>query len=58
MKAPDDFDAAVVAKDDEGKVGIVKNHEQPTRHGAVRGLGWGLAAGAVAALFPAVATSP
>ncbi len=53
IKASDDFDAAVIAKKD-GKVKIVKKHEQPTRHGAVHGLGWGLAAGAVAALFPAV----
>jgi uncharacterized membrane protein len=44
----------VIAKDEKGKVEIVKKHEQPTRHGAAHGLGWGLAAGAVAALFPAV----
>jgi uncharacterized membrane protein len=49
-----DFDAAVVAKDADGKVRIVKKHEQPTRHGAAKGLGWGLAAGAVAALFPPI----
>jgi len=54
VKASDDFDAAVIAKNDEGKVEIVKKHEEPTRHGAARGLGWGLAAGAVAALFPAI----
>jgi len=54
IRTSDDFDAAVVAKNDEGKVEIVKKHEQPTRHGAARGLGWGLAAGAVAALFPPV----
>lgn len=53
IKASDDFDAAVIEKKD-GKVKIVKKHEQPTRHGAAHGLGWGLAAGAVAALFPAV----
>jgi uncharacterized membrane protein len=53
VKASDDFDAAVVEKKN-GKVKIVKKHEQPTRHGAAHGLGWGLAAGAVAALFPAV----
>jgi uncharacterized membrane protein len=52
--ASDEFDAAVIAKDDEGRVKIVKKHEEPTRHGAAHGLGWGLAAGAVAALFPAV----
>jgi uncharacterized membrane protein len=54
VKASDDFDAAVIAKGDDGKVAIVKKHEQPTRHGAAHGLGWGLAAGAVAALFPPV----
>ncbi len=54
IKTSDEFDAAVIAKSDDGKVKIVKKHEQPTRHGAVHGLGWGLAAGAVAALFPAV----
>jgi uncharacterized membrane protein len=54
VKTSDDFDAAVIEKDDEGKVHIVKKHEQPTRHGAAVGLGWGLAAGVVAALFPPV----
>lgn len=54
VKTSDDFDAAVIAKNDEGKIEIVKKHEQPTRHGAARGLGWGLAAGAVVALFPPV----
>src|SRR3954467_1186513 len=54
VKTSDEFDAAVIAKNDDGKVDIVKKHEQPTRHGAAHGLGWGLAAGAVAALFPAV----
>ena len=54
IKTSDDFDAAVIAKTDDGKVKIYKKHEQPTRHGAAHGLGWGLAAGAVAALFPAI----
>ena len=54
VKTSDEFDAAVIAKNDDGKVEIVKKHEQPTRHGAAHGLGWGLAAGAVAALFPAI----
>ena len=54
VKSSHDFDAAVVERKDDGKVKIVKKHEQPTRHGAAHGLGWGLAAGAVAALFPAV----
>ncbi len=51
----DGFDAAVVDKDDEGKVRIVKTHETPTREGAVAGGAIGLAAGLIAALFPAVA---
>jgi len=51
----DNFDAAIVAKRDDGKVKIVKKHEQPTRKGGWRGAGWGLATGAVVALFPAAA---
>ena len=51
----DNFDAAVVAKHADGKVKIVKKHEQPTRKGGWRGAGWGLAAGAVVAMFPAAA---
>lgn len=54
VKTSHDFDAAVVAKDEGGKVRIVKKHEQPTRHGAAVGLGWGLAVGVTAALFPPV----
>lgn len=54
VKTSHDFDAAVVAKDDGGKVHVVRKHEQPTRHGAAVGLGWGLAAGVVAVLFPPV----
>jgi|SRR6267378_107877 uncharacterized membrane protein len=53
-KTSDDFDAAVLARGDDGKVTVVKKHEQPTRHGAVRGLGWGLAIGAATAIFPPV----
>jgi uncharacterized membrane protein len=52
IRSSHDFDAAVIAKDDDGKVRIVKKHEQPTRHGAAVGLGWGLAVGVTAALFP------
>jgi len=48
-----DFDAAVLERDDEGEVHVLKKHEQPTRHGAARGLGWGLAIGAATAIFPA-----
>lgn len=51
----DTFDAAVVTKDADGKVKIVKRHEQPTRDAAKGGLGVGLAVGALVALFPAVA---
>ena len=49
-----DFDATVIAKDAAGKVDLVRKHDEPTRHGAAVGFNWGLAAGAVAALFPAV----
>ena len=52
IQSSHDFDAAVIAKDEKGKVSIVKKHEQPTRHGAAVGLGWGLAVGVTAALFP------
>jgi uncharacterized membrane protein len=51
----DTFDAAVIAKKDNGKVKIYKKHEQPTRHGGWTGAGWGLATGLGIALFPAAA---
>ena len=54
VKTSHDFDAAVVARDENGDVKVVKKHEQPTRHGAAHGLGWGLAVGAACAVFPAV----
>ena len=49
-----DFDAAVIARDEKGEITVVKKHEQPTRHGAVKGLAWGLAIGAACAIFPAI----
>jgi uncharacterized membrane protein len=49
-----DFDATVIAKDEAGKVDIVRRHDERTHHETAVGLNWGLAAGAVAALFPAV----
>ncbi|MFV0257126.1 MAG: DUF1269 domain-containing protein [Acidimicrobiales bacterium] len=49
------YDAAVVEKTDDGKVRIAKSHETPTEASALAGGGLGLAAGLVAALFPAVA---
>ena len=54
IRTSHDFDAAVVAKDENGRVRIVRKHEQPTRHGAAVGLGWGLAVGVTAVLFPPV----
>jgi len=48
------FDAAVVAQDEYGQFRIVRKHEQPTRHGAAVGLGWGLADAVAALLFPPV----
>jgi uncharacterized membrane protein len=50
----DTYDAAVISRDTNGKVKIVKKHEQPTRQGAWGGLGIGLVGGALVALFPAV----
>lgn len=55
---PGDSDAicwSLVAKRENGKVKIVRKHEQPTRKGGWRGAGIGLATGAVIALFPAAA---
>lgn len=54
VKASHDFDAAVIERDESGEVKVVKKHEQPTRHGAAKGLGWGLAVGAAVAIFPAI----
>ena len=54
IRTSHDFDAAVISKDADGSVRIVKKHEQPTRHGAAVGLGWGLAVGVAAVLFPPV----
>lgn len=50
----DTYDAAVLTRRSDGKVEIVKRVEEPTRHGAKRGLVAGLAVGAIMALFPAV----
>jgi hypothetical protein len=52
----DTYDAAVIARDEAGKVTIVVKHEPPAAKGAWRGLGIGLAGGALVALFPAVST--
>jgi uncharacterized membrane protein len=54
VQASHDFDAAVIERDEGGEVKVVKKHEQPTRHGAAKGLGWGLAVGAAMAVFPAI----
>ena len=48
----DAYDAAVIARRDDGKVKITKKHETPTRVGGVLGGGVGLATGLVVALFP------
>lgn len=48
----DAYDAAVIARPDDGKVKITKKHETPTRVGGVLGGGVGLATGLVVALFP------
>ena len=48
----DAFDAAVIEREDDGKVKISKKHETPTRVGGALGGGMGLATGLVVALFP------
>lgn len=48
----DAYDAAVIERQADGKVKIVKKHETPTRAGGVLGAGVGLATGLVVALFP------
>src|SRR4029453_11521939 len=48
----DAYDAAVIERQDDGKVKIVKKHETPPRVGGVLGGGVGLATGLVVALFP------
>jgi uncharacterized membrane protein len=48
----DAYDAAVIARNDKGKVKITKKHETPTRAGGVLGGGIGLATGLVVAIFP------
>ncbi|HEX6568388.1 MAG TPA: DUF1269 domain-containing protein [Acidimicrobiales bacterium] len=48
----DAYDAAVVARREDGKVRITKKHETPTRVGGALGAGVGLATGLVVALFP------
>src|SRR6185295_11454344 len=48
------FDAAVISKDDRGRVAIDKTYEAGKRHDALKGLGFGIAAGVVAAAFPPI----
>jgi uncharacterized membrane protein len=48
----DAYDAAVIERENSGKVKITKKHETPTRAGGVLGAGVGLATGLVVALFP------
>jgi uncharacterized membrane protein len=49
-----EIDVTVLGRNADGQVEIVRRHDSPTRERTTMGLGWGLAAGAVAALFPAV----
>ncbi|MGR2752928.1 DUF1269 domain-containing protein [Agromyces arachidis] len=50
----DTYDAAVVARDADGKVRVVHRHEEPVLRGSVIGGGVGIALGALAAIFPAI----
>ena len=40
VQASHDFDAAIIERDDEGNAHVIKKHEQPTRHGAAKGISW------------------
>lgn len=48
------FDAAVLTKDEKGKVRIDETYQAGAQHGAAIGLVGGLAVGLVAALFPPI----
>ena len=50
----DTYDAAVLTREQNGKVDIVKRVEEPTRQAGAAGLVGGLALGALVALFPAI----
>ena len=52
LKIIDTYDAAVVTRQPNGDVKIVKRVEEPTRHGAAIGLAVGVAVGLAVALFP------
>jgi uncharacterized membrane protein len=41
VQTSDDFDAAVIERNEDGEVKVVKKHEQPTRHGAAKASGGG-----------------
>jgi uncharacterized membrane protein len=53
----DTYDAAVITRQPNGKVKIVKRVEEPTRQGGAVGLLTGLALGALVVLFPALGIS-
>jgi len=48
------IDVAMLGKNADGQVEIVERHDSETHDRTVEGLGWGLAVGAVTAIFPAV----
>ena len=54
LGSSEDCDAAVITRQSNGKVEIVRTTQAPTREWAEKGLLGGLAFGAVTALFPAV----
>jgi uncharacterized membrane protein len=49
-----DFDAVVIAKDADGNAEVVHRHDEATHHARTVGIGWGMAGGIVAALFPGI----
>ena len=49
-----EFDAIVIAKTKGSEIEIVRHHDEAARRARKLGIGWGLAAGMVAVLFPVV----
>ncbi len=48
------FDAAILAKNERGRIRIDTTYEAGTRHESLKEIGWGMAAGAATAVFPEI----
>ena len=54
LPVPTDLEAAVITRMPDGRIEVAQTYEPPRAEGARRGLGLGLAAGALLAVLPAV----